>query len=152
MTWHIVKTHANKEIKVQSVIEKLGVVTFFPQEPRYVGAGRHAKRTRLIHVPLLPRCVFVNVSQSQILDIVSMKHVRGIARNALGEAYRASDYEMLQFRLAHEQWAASLIKTPRKALSKKVKPIKLGDMSRFEEIMALCFGIEHDDVALVEAA
>ena len=141
MHWNIFQVTASRETMVEAVLTRLGFDVFQPLEPRFQSVSRHTKRRKVIYVPLIPRAVFVKDNGTEMLDLLSIRHVRGIARNSQDEPWCIPHREMVQFKAALENWTSGLIKDGKGQAIKK-EPIKLGDLSRMDEIMRIMFGIE----------
>jgi hypothetical protein len=141
LNWYILTVTASRETQVEAHLARLGFETYQPLEPRFTSISRHSPRRKVLYTALIPRAVFVRDNGTEMDDLTSIRHVRGIARNALGEPWIATHREMVQFKAALENWTQSLLKGRKQPVTKPT-PIKLGDMSRMSEIMRLMFGIE----------
>ena len=141
MNWYILTVTAARETQVEANIARLGFETFQPLEPRFTSVSRHTHRRKVIYTPLIPRAVFVRDNGTEMEDLLLVRHVRTIARNALGEPWVATHREIVQFKAALENWTQSLLRGKKQPVGKPT-PIKLGDFSRMNEIMRLMFGID----------
>ena len=141
MNWYILQVTASRETQVESALARLGFEVFKPLEPRVKYVSRHTNRRVVTYTPLIPRSLFVRDNGADIEDLLRIRNVRGIARNAQDEPWQATNREIVQFKAALEAWTQSLLRGKKQPVAKP-EPIKLGDLSRMSEIMRLMFGIE----------
>ena len=62
-SWYIVLTGRYAELNTKTHLERKGLITYFPQDSV---RRRWAGREKEIHIPAIPRCVFIYATEDEI--------------------------------------------------------------------------------------
>ena len=143
MNWYILQVTASRETQVLSALTRLGFEVFKPLEPRVKYISRHTNRRVVTYIPLIPRALFVRDNGADIEDLLRIRNVRGIARNAQDEPWQATNREIVQFKAMIELWSQEIIHGKK---SEEVIPkwVNLHDIKAMGMVFKTKFGIEGD--------
>ena len=134
--WLIIRTDFRKEHYVAQQIRNAGFDAWVPCEVRTHRICRHVKRRETTYHPILPKTLFAAVPMALVGELLGVRHLTAVERNAAQEPVSVPSSQIHAFRVEIDKLndaALALSQTASKKQKAKWKALKEGLAEALEQ-------------------